>query len=463
MVAYADPSMRLAVLGPSSSSASTLSSLLPLGREALNRSDCTSLPNGGTMIVSATIRCYELTFAEDVWQSLFVVNATGAARVAFFAQHVPTKFENTAHYLKDSVGGDVEPVAEVSPPPAPAPGNSIPWGEGIGAALLVNLITFSGVVFLAPGLHALVDRNGRFFRGLTSAFASGALLAAAFYLLLFEATHLIATKGTDESVHTFWWGTMILLGILTSFVVDTLCSLCLHASPPDAAPISALSAVASISVSSSTSDTARSPETNERSATSQIPPLKEVPAVVRPGECVLEDEPSQATRVRVLSGVLVGDFMHNLCDGIFIGTAFRHCSSSLAWSITLATVLHELTQELSDYLVLVNPQQGGLKPGLALLLNFVSGISVTIGVVIIFAVDAVDDSVTGMLLAFGGGVYVQIGASECMPRIFDAIDNLSHRLLYIFAFLFGATAIGLVLLDHQHCSSGGGGDGGHGH
>eukprot|EP00959_Pyramimonas_sp_CCMP1952_P195563 4088794-Pyramimonas_sp.AAC.2 len=32
-----------------------------------------------------------------------------------------------------------------------------------------------------------------------------------------------------------------------------------------------------------------------------------------------------ARRRRVLSGVLVGDFMHNLVDGVFIGTAFSAC------------------------------------------------------------------------------------------------------------------------------------------
>jgi len=161
---------------------------------------------------------------------------------------------------------------------------------------------------------------------------------------------------------------------------------------------------------------------------------------------------SRETRVRVLSGVLIGDFMHNFCDGIFMGVAFRHCSNEMAWSIALATIFHEIAQELSDFLVLTSPLQGGLTPVAALLLNMLSGTSVLWGTIIIFSLD-VDDYLVGMLLAFGGGVYVQIGAAECMPKVYESVQNLQERALCLGTFCLGALAIGLVLLDHQHCSA----------
>ena len=75
------------------------------------------------------------------------------------------------------------------------------------------------------------------------------------------------------------------------------------------------------------------------------------------------DKPlSLSDRSRVLGGVLIGDFMHNFCDGIFMGTAFIHCSRSLAWSITVATILHEIAQEFADYFVLTNPGQASGAP-----------------------------------------------------------------------------------------------------
>ena len=41
-------------------------------------------------------------------------DASGVNAVAFFTEHVPTEVEATAHYLKDKVGTDIEPAAELA-------------------------------------------------------------------------------------------------------------------------------------------------------------------------------------------------------------------------------------------------------------------------------------------------------------------------------------------------------------
>jgi zinc transporter ZupT len=97
---------------------------------------------------------------------------------------------------------------------------------------------------------------------------------------------------------------------------------------------------------------------------------------------------------------------------------------------------------------------GGLKPLTALLLNFVSGWSVVLGVVIVLAED-VSNLDQGMLLAFGGGVYLQIAATECMSRVHHHASRPKLLAISLLCFALGAIAIGLVLLDHEHC----GGDG----
>jgi len=57
----------------------------------------------------------------------------------------------------------------------------------------------------------------------------------------------------------------------------------------------------------------------------------------------------------------------------------------------------------------------------------------------------------GLLLAFGGGTYLYIAFVECMPKLQDAKVSGLVRLVGVFMFILGAIAIGLVLLDHEHC------------
>ena len=55
----------------------------------------------------------------------------------------------------------------------------------------------------------------------------------------------------------------------------------------------------------------------------------------------------------------------------------------------------------------------------------------------------------------GGGVYLQIAATECMSRVHHHASSPKLLAISLLCFALGAIAIGLVLLDHEHC----GGDG----
>jgi zinc transporter ZupT len=148
--------------------------------------------------------------------------------------------------------------------------------------------------------------------------------------------------------------------------------------------------------------------------------------------------------------ILLGDAFHNFADGIFLGSAFLTCGSAVAISVLVSTLYHEIVQELADFLVLT--KHAGLSIPLALLFNFLSGFSVMLGGIVVFAVQLSDLGI-GALLSISAGVYIHIAAVECMPRVVDAMKS---RLDYLFAFgMFaaGAIPIGLVLLAHQHCEA----------
>ena len=381
--------------------------------------------SGDDLEVPAGGACYNLVVDDNLYESNWHIETKSLTGIVFYAQHVPTEFEDTKHYFQDSKEVDIEPAKWHKR-----------WGGAIAASCIVALVTFTGVILLIPGVSGLYKANPNAFRAISNASAAAALIAAAYYVMLFEGSHYVAVGAASESQTAFLWGTMVLLGVITASVLELINSLIL----PIIAPVSTATAAAS-DVESKGAGKAASPE----------------------GVEVVSIEGQFQRQTRVRCGILIGDFMHNLCDGIFIGTAFSSCSDSLAWNITVATIAHEIAQEISDYVVLTDPKQGNLSPMRALALNFVSGLSVVLGVLIVMSMSKMDDRAIGMILTFGGGIYIQIGLAECMARVYSHASNAKLKVSAILAFVCGAIAIGLVLLDHKHCSAGGDAHAGHNH
>lgn len=427
---YVDATMKLAALPVNSASADALEGAEEDGETAME-AECTALNHGETIVPGAG-KCYLLTFDTSRWETTFPIDASSASAVAFFAQHLPSEFEEDTHYLKlVSSGEDIEPIAQEMGHSEEEKEEAKPWGKAIGAAALINLVTFSGLVFSVPFIsRALKKADPVFVYAGFASFAAGAILSCAFFLLLFESTHLIATGWDEETDHIWRWGTMILLGLILPVIVEAL--------------------VGQIKPDESESDTDKADVETAKNFNDEEGKQESPFAARRFSE-----------KARLIFAICFGDFMHNLCDGFFVGAAFAECSSSMAWGIAIATILHELPQELSDYLILTGPQVG-LSTLSALVINFVTGLSVILGAVIVLAMD-VSSSATGLLLAFGGGIYLQIGCVECMPKMVNPALTPARKVACLFWFVIGAVLIGLVLLDHEHCIAEGGAHDGHGH
>jgi len=184
------------------------------------------------------------------------------------------------------------------------------WGAAIGASFVVMSCTLIGVIFIAPFFAKLQKKHEAIVTTLANAFAAGALLAAAFYLMLYEATHLIAiTDSRPESDAAAWWGSAVLVGFVTPFLLETIV----------------------VILFGSIKKPGKEEEENKEADPEAV--------------SVAIGDPTRA--VRVLSAILMGDFLHNLVDGLFIGAAFSGCDTAMGWTITAATVYHELAQEIS--------------------------------------------------------------------------------------------------------------------
>lgn len=156
------------------------------------------------------------------------------------------------------------------------------------------------------------------------------------------------------------------------------------------------------------------------------------------------------------SSILVGDFFHNFTDGVFVGTAFLLCGDQVAWTIVASTIYHELAQEIADYALL--RYHCGFSPLIALVYNFISGFSVVLGGLVILSIE-MSEQTKGVTLSIAAGVYAYIAACECVPRVQSLFRGPKDILVFLVSFIMGAVPIGLVLLNHQHCTAGHSGHG----
>jgi len=114
---YADATMKMAAIPVGAASAQALKTADTAGHTALAMATCPDVVSGGT-ITPKENTCYKLVFDQNSAKSTYTIDATNAGAIAFFTEHVPTEFEATEHYLKDTTGADIEPAAQVPEPSA---------------------------------------------------------------------------------------------------------------------------------------------------------------------------------------------------------------------------------------------------------------------------------------------------------------------------------------------------------
>merc|ERR1719343_1878609 len=167
------------------------------------------------------------------------------------------------------------------------------------------------------------------------------------------------------------------------------------------------------------------------------------------GETDQEPEKVKGTSWLVSFPILFGDMFHNFSDGLVLGVAFKTCGASFGWKLAWVTVLHEVPQELSDFAVLIT--KGKMWGPKAPVLNFLSGCSTIVGAIVTYSMD-VSQGVEGVILAAGAGVYLYVAMTELGPAVGDLLRSRAlGAIARILCFAVGATLIGLVLLDHEHC------------
>merc|ERR1711871_1852266 len=150
---------------------------------------------------------------------------------------------------------------------------------------------------------------------------------------------------------------------------------------------------------------------------------------------------------RLVGAIVIGDFMHNFVDGIAIAIAFKICDPATGWIVALGAVLHEVPQEVGDFLLMV--LKGNMTAFEALFVNFLCGLSCVIGAAIALGVD-ITGATQGIILLFAAGQCLWIAAVECFPTILEA-KSMTEFLQFISAVALGVLLVSLVLTVHKHC------------
>jgi zinc and cadmium transporter len=111
--------------------------------------------------------------------------------------------------------------------------------------------------------------------------------------------------------------------------------------------------------------------------------------------------------------VLLGDSIHNFCDGIIIAAAFL-ADTRLGTVTSLAIIAHEIPQEVGDYIVLLN---AGLSRPRALFYNAISGMSAVVGGVLGYFVVGPWKELFPYLLVIASSSFIYVSLADLLPQL----------------------------------------------
>ncbi|MEK8047747.1 ZIP family metal transporter [Ideonella margarita] len=140
--------------------------------------------------------------------------------------------------------------------------------------------------------------------------------------------------------------------------------------------------------------------------------------------------------------VLVGDSIHNFCDGIIIAAAFI-ASPELGLTTSLAIILHEIPQEVGDTIVLIN---AGFTRRKALFYNALSGLAAVVGGVLGYFVLGTWQAIFPYLLVVAASSFIYVAVADLIPQMQRRMPwrEMLQQVLWIGA------GLGLIVLALSH-------------
>ena len=134
--------------------------------------------------------------------------------------------------------------------------------------------------------------------------------------------------------------------------------------------------------------------------------------------------------------VLVGDSIHNFCDGVLIAAAFL-ADPHLGMVTATAIIAHEIPQEVGDYIVLVN---AGFTRMRALVYNMISGFAAVVGGVLGYFLIEPWQQYLPYMMVVAASSFVYVAVADLIPQLQKRLSwrDTVFQLLWL--------AVGLIMI-----------------
>ncbi len=144
--------------------------------------------------------------------------------------------------------------------------------------------------------------------------------------------------------------------------------------------------------------------------------------------------------------VLVGDSIHNFCDGVLIAAAFL-TNPHLGMVTAMAIIAHEIPQEVGDYIVLIN---AGFSRTRALVYNMISGLAAVVGGVLGYVLIEPWQAYLPYLMVVAASSFVYVAVADLIPQLQKRLNGRDTA-LQIFWLATGLVFIGTIVSSlHDH-------------
>ncbi len=134
--------------------------------------------------------------------------------------------------------------------------------------------------------------------------------------------------------------------------------------------------------------------------------------------------------------ILWGDFLHNLIDGVIIALAFL-ADFKIGVFTTIAVILHEIPQEISDFGILMH---GGFSRRRALSYNFLVSLATIIGATVTYMVGGIIEPFLPLALSLVAGNFIYLAAVDLMPELHES-TGFFHGVAQVAFIVLGALVV----------------------